>query len=72
MTVELLYRDIRIEHGTQGLREALQTKTTDGTSIYGDWASQHFIMQLLADMVSITDLGAASRLALFQYNHWSI
>jgi len=72
MIIELLYRNIRIAHGAKGLREVLRTKTADGSSIYGDWASQHFVMQLLADMASITDLGATSRRTLFQYNHRSI
>lgn len=40
MSIELLYRDIRIVHGAKGLRDALRTKSANGELIYGDCASQ--------------------------------
>ena len=40
ITIELLYRDIRIVHGAKGLRDALRTKRANGDLIYGDCASR--------------------------------
>ncbi|KAK2461470.1 hypothetical protein APHAL10511_005933 [Amanita phalloides] len=39
LIAELLYRDIRILHGTKGLEEVLQTRTTNG-NCYGDWVQR--------------------------------
>lgn len=42
MTIELLYRDIRIAHGAKGLRDALRRERANcnGDLIYGDCASR--------------------------------